>query len=143
MAPLCKSILPPSESTCYCGLHYYPEFQRQWEDSSLLINTDELDHRLVKKFRNLWEEWTSLVRKQKSEEKNNNYENTHSIEMFRIETNIWIYTNRANISWPVTIHFIWPSVLTQTSPSTTIDFQVTFINTTKVNSSLLNFVFSH
>ena len=65
MAPLCKSILPPSESTCYCGLNYHPEFQRQWEESSLLMNNYELDHKLVQKFRNLWEQWTSLVQRHK------------------------------------------------------------------------------
>ncbi len=63
--------------------------------------------------------------------------------LIRIQTNIWLYTNRANISWPVTIGFIWPSVLEQMSSSHTpiiLDFQVTFINITKVNK-LLKFVF--
>jgi hypothetical protein len=62
--------------------------------------------------------------------------------LIRIQTNIWLYTNRANISWPVTIDFIWPSVLEQMSsslPHTPIilDFQVTHINITKVNYLLI------
>jgi hypothetical protein len=58
--------------------------------------------------------------------------------LIRIETNVWLYTNRANISWPITIGFIWPSVLEQMSSSLSdtpiiLDFQVTFINITEVN----------
>jgi hypothetical protein len=57
---------------------------------------------------------------------------------WRIETNIWLYTNRANISWPITIGFIWPSVLEQMSSGVSstpiiLDFQVIAINITKVN----------
>lgn len=65
--------------------------------------------------------------------------------VFRIQTNIWLSTSRANISWPVTINFVWPSVLTQKSSAATIDFQMTFINTTKVissSSSSLIFLYS-
>jgi hypothetical protein len=65
MAPLCKSILPPSESTCYCGLNYHPEFKHEWDESISLMNTYQLDHILVTKFRNLWRQWTSIVRKQR------------------------------------------------------------------------------
>jgi hypothetical protein len=65
MAPLCKSILSPSESTCYCGLNYHPEFKHEWEESISLMNTYQLDEILVTKFRNLWKEWTSIVRKQR------------------------------------------------------------------------------
>ena len=65
MAPLCKSILPPSESTCYCGLNHHPEFKHEWEESISLMNTYQLDEILVTKFRNLWKEWTTLVRKQR------------------------------------------------------------------------------
>lgn len=65
MIPLCNSIQTPSESTCYCGLNNHPEFKLRWEQHVTALNNNELDHILVTKFRNLWKEWTSLVRKQK------------------------------------------------------------------------------
>lgn len=65
MIPLCNSIQIPSESTCYCGLNNHPEFKRRWEQHVTALNNYELDHTLVTKFRNLWKEWTSLVRKQR------------------------------------------------------------------------------
>ena len=64
MSPLCKSFYTSSDSTCYCGLNYHPKFKQQWEEYIFLLNNYELDHLLVKKFRNLWKEWTSLLRKQ-------------------------------------------------------------------------------
>jgi hypothetical protein len=69
MIPLCKSIRPPSESTCYCGLNHHSQFKQHWDESVSVLNTYELDHRLVTKFRNLWKEWRSLVRKQQYEKK--------------------------------------------------------------------------
>jgi hypothetical protein len=63
MIPLCNSIQVPSESTCYCGLNNHPEFKQRWEQHVSALNNYELDHILVSKFRNLWKEWTTLVRK--------------------------------------------------------------------------------
>ncbi len=64
-----------------------------------------------------------------------------SIFLLRIQTNIWLYTDRANISLPVTISFVWPSVLEDMSSSFSrapliLDFQVIFLNITKVSYSL-------
>lgn len=67
MIPLCKSIHIPSESTCYCGLNHHPEFKQQWNEYISLLNTYELDSILVKKFRNFWKEWMSLIRKHRYE----------------------------------------------------------------------------
>ena len=56
----------------------------------------------------------------------------------RLETNIWLMTDQANISWPITIGFIWPSVLEHmSSPSVSgtpvvLNYHLTLINTTKV-----------
>ncbi|CAF0885194.1 unnamed protein product [Adineta steineri] len=122
MAPLCEE--PPSEATCYCGLHHHPSFKQRWDECVSALNTYELDHSLIIKFRNLWKEWTSLVRKQ------------------RIQTNIWIYTDRANISTPLTIDFVWPSVLDHMFSSYSrapliLDFQVIFINITKTQNIII------
>lgn len=65
MVPLCNSLQTLSESTCYCGLDNHPEFKQRWERHVSALNTYEIDHILVNKFRNLWKEWTSLVRKQR------------------------------------------------------------------------------
>lgn len=65
MKPLCSNILIPSESTCYCGINNHPEYKQKWHQHMTELNDYELDHILVAKFRNLWQEWTSLVRKQR------------------------------------------------------------------------------
>ncbi len=65
ITPLCKIIETPSEATCYCGLNHHPEFKQRWDEHVSVLNTYELDHVLVNKFRNLWKEWTSLIRKQR------------------------------------------------------------------------------
>ncbi|CAF4538387.1 unnamed protein product, partial [Rotaria sp. Silwood2] len=88
MGPLCESIHVPSVSTCYCGLSHHREFKQRWDEHISALNTYELDHLLVIQFRNLWNEWTTLVQQQ------------------QVQTNIWLYTDRANISWPVTIGFV-------------------------------------
>ncbi|CAF3697659.1 unnamed protein product [Adineta steineri] len=124
MVSLCNSIQIPSESTCYCGLNNHPEFKQRWEQHVSALNTYELDDILVTKFRNLWKEWTSLVRKQ------------------RIQTNIWLVTDQADVSWPVTIGFVWPSVLefmTSTVSRTPIiiDYHLTLLNTTKAHNIVI------
>jgi hypothetical protein len=58
----------------------------------------------------------------------------------RIHTSIWLDTDRANVSWPVTVAFVWPSVLEQMSSGSsrvplTVDFGITPINVTKVSDS--------
>jgi hypothetical protein len=70
-----------------------------------------------------------------------NFNMNFSIFLLRIQTNIWLYTDRANISLPVTISFVWPSVLEDMSSSFSrapliLDFQVIFLNITKVSYSL-------
>lgn len=119
MIPLCNNIVNPSESTCYCGLNNHPEFKERWDDHVSALNSYELDQSLVIKFRHLWKEWTSLIRKQK------------------IQTYVWLQTDRANISWPVSIGFVWPSVLEQMSTNLArapiiLDYHITLINMTKV-----------
>ncbi|UJR33639.1 hypothetical protein I4U23_021073 [Adineta vaga] len=121
MLPLCNSIQIPSESTCYCGLTNHPEFKKRWEQHVSALNTQELDDILVTKFRNLWKEWTSLVRKQ------------------RIQTNIWLITDQAEVSLPVTIGFVWPSVLEFMTSAVSrtpviIDYHLTLLNTTKAHN---------
>ncbi|CAF2702202.1 unnamed protein product [Rotaria sp. Silwood2] len=124
MKPLCNSNRIPSESTCYCGLNHHPEFKQQWNQHISTLNNNELDHILVTKFRNLWQDWTSLVRKQ------------------RIQTNVWLVTDQANASWPVTIGFVWPSVLEHMSSKFSrtpiiLDFHLTLINTTKTQNIII------
>ena len=119
MIPLCKSLVHPSESMCYCGLNNHPEFAERWDDYVATMNSSGLDENLVMKFRQLWKDWTSLVRKQ------------------MIQTNIWLQTDQANISFPITIGFVWPSIFEQMSTTLTrapiiIDYHVTLINMTKV-----------
>ena len=63
MIPLCQSTQMSSESTCYCGLNHHPEFNQRWNQHISALNNDDLDHILISKFRNLWKEWTSLIRK--------------------------------------------------------------------------------
>ncbi|CAF1157024.1 unnamed protein product [Adineta ricciae] len=123
MAPLCKTV--PSELTVYCGLNHHVVFKRKWDEHVSALNTYELDYTLVKQFRNLWLEWTSLIQKQK------------------IQTHVWIYTDRANISVPISIGFIWPSVLEHmfSLPSCVpiiLDFQVIFINITKTKNIIIS-----
>ncbi|CAF4062890.1 unnamed protein product [Rotaria sp. Silwood2] len=125
MGPLCESIHVPSVSTCYCGLSHHREFKQRWDEHISALNTYELDHLLVIQFRNLWNEWTTLVQQQ------------------QVQTNIWLYTDRANISWPVTIGFVWPSVLEYMSSSLSripiiLDFHVTLINITKTQNVIIS-----
>ena len=60
---------------------------------------------------------------------------------FRIEANIWLTTDQANGSWPITIGFVWPSVLEHMSSSIvartpiTLDFHLTLLNATKVSAA--------
>ncbi|CAF4461293.1 unnamed protein product [Rotaria socialis] len=124
MRPLCNSIVVPSESTCYCGLNNHPEYKQKWKQHTTALNNYEVDHILVSKFRSLWQDWTSLVRKQ------------------RIQTNIWLVTDQANMSWPVTIGFVWPSVLELMSPTVSrtpiiLDFHLTHINTAKTQNIII------
>ncbi|CAF1175327.1 unnamed protein product [Rotaria sp. Silwood1] len=124
MTPLCKNIHTLSESTCYCGLSHHREFKQRWDEHISALNTYELDHILVNQFRNLWNEWTTLVQQQ------------------QVQTNIWLYTDRANISWPVTIGFVWPSVLEYMSSSLSrtpmiLDFDVIYINITKTQNIII------
>ncbi|CAF5025436.1 unnamed protein product, partial [Rotaria sp. Silwood1] len=124
MTPLCKNIHTLSESTCYCGLSHHREFKQRWDEHISALNTYELDHILVNQFRNLWNEWTTLVQQQ------------------QVQTNIWLYTDRVNISWPVTIGFIWPSVLEYMSSSLSrtpmiLDFDVIYINITKTQNIII------
>ncbi|CAF3551098.1 unnamed protein product [Rotaria sordida] len=135
MKPLCNNNRIPSESTCYCGLNHHPEFKQQWNDHITTLNNNELDHILVSKFRNLWQDWTSLVRKQR-------IELTVFIYGFRIQTNFWLVTDQANISCPVTIGFVWPSVLEHMSSKFSrtpiiLDFYLTLINTTKTQNIII------
>lgn len=63
----------------------------------------------------------------------------YSTRAYRIEANIWLTTDQANGSWPITIGFVWPSVLEHMSSSivartpVTLDFHLTLINATKVS----------
>ncbi|CAF0749813.1 unnamed protein product [Adineta ricciae] len=124
MLPLCNSIQVPSESTCYCGLNNHPEFKKRWDQHVSALDTQELDDVLVAKFRNLWKEWTSLVRKQ------------------RIQTNVWLITDQAEVSWPVKIGFVWPSVLEFMTSAVSrapvvIDYHLTLLNTTKTHNIVI------
>jgi len=63
------------------------------------------------------------------------------IYQFSIQTNIWLVTDQADVSWPVTIGFVWPSILESMTSTVSrtpviIDYHLTLINTTKVNYEL-------
>ena len=132
MTPLCKNHPSSSESNSYCGLTYHSKFKQEWDEYIDLLNMYKHDERLISKFRDLWMEWITLLHQQQYEKRGNF--RREMIIFFRIQTNVWLYTNRVNISWPVIIHFIWPSVIEQNSSTPmSLDFEVTCVNTTKVN----------
>jgi hypothetical protein len=60
---------------------------------------------------------------------------------FSLQTNIWLVTDQADVSWPVTIGFVWPSILEYMTSIVSrtpviIDYHLTLLNTTKVNYEL-------
>ena len=65
----------------------------------------------------------------------------HRFCSFRVQANIWLVTDQANISCPITIGFVWPSVLEHMSTSlvsrtpVTIDFNLTLIKAPKVGET--------
>ena len=65
MTPLCTDSQILSESRCYCGLNHHRQFKQRWDKHVSALDAYDLDQTLVSKFRHLWKEWTSLVRKQR------------------------------------------------------------------------------
>ncbi len=62
--------------------------------------------------------------------------------LFRLHTNIWLITDQANVTWPVSIGFVWPSVLEHMSSTLSrtpvvLDFHLTLIDTPKVNDKMI------
>lgn len=60
------------------------------------------------------------------------------IYLFRLYANIWLITDQANVSWPVSIGFVWPSVLEDMSSTLShtpvvLDFHLILTDSTKVN----------
>lgn len=56
----------------------------------------------------------------------------------RLHTDIWLITDQANVTWPVSIGFVWPSVLEHMSSASsrvpvTLDFHLTLTDSAKVS----------